>query len=206
MAKLTSKEREVFESIISEDLRAVHRLFRKQLSVFWDKARQEIIKRRGFDLLMKQKQKLREEIRALDKRMNEIEDKMRSEPLSPEQVVELGGGPDPYGHYSGANFYGIPVNNQFDYDVVQHILERIDLEVPAKFISDLARSCLRELAMCGTFEEARAAYEEFYSLDFREYGVDIPPRLVEFKEIKASMESAQLPLFEDEPKLIENKV
>ena len=36
--------------------------------------------------------------------------------------------------------------------------------------------------MAGTFEEAREAYEKFYSLDFRRYGVDIPPRLDEVKE------------------------
>ena len=41
---------------------------------------------------------------------------------------------------------------------------------------------MRELAMSGTFEEARAAYEKFYKLDFKKYGVDIPPRLSDIKK------------------------
>ena len=36
--------------------------------------------------------------------------------------------------------------------------------------------------MAGTFEEARAAYTKFYSLDFRKYGVDIPQGLMKLKK------------------------
>ena len=60
-----------------------------------------------------------------------------------------------------------------------------------KFIHDLARSCLRELAMSGTFEEARVAYKKFYSLDFRKYGVDIPPRLDEIRKQKQMIETTK---------------
>jgi hypothetical protein len=49
--------------------------------------------------------------------------------------------------------------------------------------------------MAGTFEEARTAYEKFYSLDFRKYGVDIPPRLDEIcndiKLMKCAQQSLQ---------------
>ena len=45
--------------------------------------------------------------------------------------------------------------------------------------------------MAGTFEEARETYEKFYSLDFRKYGVDIPPRLDELCNDKKSMLFAQ---------------
>jgi hypothetical protein len=45
--------------------------------------------------------------------------------------------------------------------------------------------------MAGTFEEAREAYEKFYSLDFRKYGVDIPPRLDDICNDKKRMEYAQ---------------
>ena len=55
------------------------------------------------------------------------------------------------------------------------------MEIPVKVICDLSRSAMRELAMSGTFEEAREAYQKFYSLDFRKYGVDIPPRLTDVK-------------------------
>jgi hypothetical protein len=50
---------------------------------------------------------------------------------------------------------------------------------------------LRALTMAGTFEEARVVYDKFYSLDFRKYGVDIPPRLDEMCEDKQTMLYAQ---------------
>ncbi|MDD2246317.1 MAG: hypothetical protein PHC39_04465, partial [Proteiniphilum sp.] len=52
-------------------------------------------------------------------------------------------------------------------------------------------SSMRALVMAGTFEEAREAYEKFYSLDFRKYGVDIPPRLQELCDDKKTMLYAQ---------------
>ena len=45
--------------------------------------------------------------------------------------------------------------------------------------------------MAGTFEEAREAYEKFYSLDFRKYGVDIPPRLDDIRKDKKLVKFAQ---------------
>ena len=48
--------------------------------------------------------------------------------------------------------------------------------------------------MAGTFEEARTAYEKFYSLDFRKYGVDIPPRLDDICNDRKLVEYAQQPL------------
>ena len=44
------------------------------------------------------------------------------------------------------------------------------------------------------FEEARKAYSKFYSLDFRKYGVDIPPRLEEISKNKKLLEAAREPL------------
>jgi len=95
-------------------------------------------------------------------RIHEIESELNKQDLRPEQIVELGGTPDDYGRYKGANFYGIPVTSQFEYAVVEYIRKYIDLEIPVKFVNDLGRSCMREIAMSGTFEEARAAYEKFY--------------------------------------------
>lgn len=112
---------------------------------------------------------------------------INSNPLLVEQIVELGGTPNEYGRFSGANFYGIPVTSQLEYEIMEFIKKNIDLEVPSKILRDVCESSIRALTMAGTFEEARGTYEMFYSLDFRKYGVDIPPRLEELCEDKKSM-------------------
>lgn len=182
MAKLTEKERMGFEGIMEADMLAIDQKLISQIRDFWSKAREEVLKTKGWDKLIIEKDKLECQIKKSKDRIHEIENKMREEELKPEQITELGGRPDKWGRYMGANFHAIPVECQFDYDIVEYIRKHVDLNVPAKFIHDLGRAALRALTMSGTFEEARKAYEEFYALDFRKYGVDIPPRLEEVKE------------------------
>jgi hypothetical protein len=182
MAKLTEKEREAFERILAQDLDAINAKFMNQIKDFWGLARSEILNQRGWNKLIIEKQQMEQLRQKCIDRIHEIETILDSESLKPEQIVELGGRPDEYGHYKGANFYGIPVDSQFDYDIVEYIRKNIDIEVPSKILRDVAQSSIRALVMAGTFEEAREAYEKFYSLDFRKYGVDIPPRLDDVKK------------------------
>jgi len=91
------------------------------------------------------------------------------------------------------------VDSEFEYDIVQFIKKHMNLEVPAKILKDVCESSLRSLTMAGTFEEARRSYENFYSLDFQKYGVDIPPRIEEIMEnkdnlliMKQTLESTQI--------------
>lgn len=191
MTKLTEKEREAFEKILSQDLKAINVKFMNQLKDFWGAARNQVKHIRGYDKLETERNKLNETIRECTNRIHEIEGIMHSEELSPEQVVELGGRENEYGRFKGANFYGIPVEGQFDYAIVEYIRQHIDLEIPAKIIRDICSASIRELVMAGTFEEARIAYQKFYSLDFRKYGVDIPPRLDEIQADARLVSAAQ---------------
>lgn len=182
MAKLTEKEREAFEKILGQDLMAINGKFMNQIKNFWNIARQEVKKRRGWDKLEQEKEELEKKKTEIINRVHEIEGEIQSEDLKPEQIIELGGRVADYGRYKGANFYGIPVESQFDYEIVEYIRKNIDIEIPSKILRDVCSASVRELTMAGTFEEARQAYEKFYSLDFRKYGVDIPPRLDEIKK------------------------
>ena len=184
MAKLTEKERGGFELILNQDLGAINAKFMNQIKDFWGIARTEILKVKGWDKLMREKEELRKEQDRIRGRINEIENTLNSKELRPEQVVELGGSANEFGRHKDAHFYGIPVTSQFEYDIVEYIRKNIDLEVPAKILRDICASSLRALTMAGTFEEARDAYEKFYSLDFRKFGVDIPPRLDDIKKDK----------------------
>jgi hypothetical protein len=191
MPKLTEREREGFEKMISKDLQAINNRFISQIKDFWGIARTKILERRGWDKLIKEKDDLELQQKIIKNRLHEIEEIMNKEPLLVEQVVELNGKPDDYGRHSGATFYGIPVTSQFEYEIVEYIRANIDLETPSKILRDICQSSIRALVMAGTFEEARAAYEKFYSLDFRKYGVDIPPRLDDLCKDKNTMLYAQ---------------
>lgn len=187
MPKLTEREREGFEKILATDLAAINDRFISQIKDFWGIARIRVLNRRGWDKLIEEKNKLEQQEKIIKNRIHEIENIMNETPLLVEQIVELGGKPNEYGRHGGANFYGIPVTSQFEYEIVEYIRANIDLEIPSKILRDVCKSSIRALVMSGTFEEAREAYEKFYSLDFRKFGVDIPPRLAEICENRKIM-------------------
>lgn len=194
MTKLTEKERIGFEKILEEDLKAIDKKFMNQIKDFWDIARQKIMEKRGWDKLTEEKETLEQQKQEIINRLHEIESSMHKENLRVEQIVELGGSTNKYGEGRDATFYGIPVTSQFDYEIVEFIRTNVDLKIPSKILRDICASSIRALAMAGTFEEARAAYEKFYSLDFRKYGVDIPPRLDDICNDKKLIECCQQPL------------
>ncbi len=184
MTKLTPNERKEFLKIFEEDLRAINSALAHQIEDIWDKARSQILKESGQDDLLLKKAKLITERDKLNEEIHTIEMALRSKPLTKQQVIELGGDVNTYGRAKGANFHGIPIESYFEYQIAQLIKEHLDLNAPAKFVRDLSKSCIRELTMAGTFEQAQQIYEKFYKLDFRKYGVDIPPRLDEMRTEK----------------------
>jgi hypothetical protein len=190
MPKLTEREREGFEKILAHDLKAINAKFMNQIKDFWGVARVEVLKTKGWDKLIREKNQLEIQKKEMINRIHEIEEILNSEHLTAEQAVELGGKANDRGRVEGANFYGVPVTSQFEYEIVEFIRTNIDIEVPAKILRDICESSIRALTMAGTFEEARESYNKFYSLDFRKYGVDIPPRLDELCNDKKLLELA----------------
>jgi hypothetical protein len=191
MPKLTEREREGFEKILISDLKAINARFMSQIKDFWGIARVKVLQTKGWDKLIQEKESLDVQKKQIIQRIHEIESILNSENLRAEQVIELGGKANDYGKADGANFYGIPVTSQFEYEIVDYIRQNIDLEIPSKILRDVCESSIRALVMAGTFEEARGAYEKFYSLDFRKFGVDIPPRLEELCNDKKMLSYAQ---------------
>lgn len=191
MTKLSPNERKEFLNIFEEDLKAIKGALAHQIESIWDKAREQILQDSGQDELMEKKSKLIVQRDKLSQEIHEIEEALRSKPLTKQQIIELGGDVNSYGRANGANFHGIPIESYFEYQVAHLIKENLDLNAPAKFVADLSKSCIRELTMAGTFEEAQKVYLKFYALDFRKYGVDIPPRLDEMREEKELISRTQ---------------
>ena len=204
MTKLNQKERLAFIQIIDNDLSSITSRIHEQLNDYWEKARATILHDLGFDVLIKEKEDLDEKEKKIRQRIHEIEDVIEKKPMTVNQILEYGGSINNWGKAEQANFMGIPLDSETDYKIAKLIEANIDVHAPAKYIEKLARSTLRELAMAGTFEEAREVYEDFYSLDFRKYGVDIPPRLKELKKEKSQLiehKTLMLPQPETDEKL-----
>lgn len=193
MTKISRQEKEDFKDIITEDMRAINRKCHDQIDLLWEKAKKHLITKLGHDKLIEKKKELRNQIADLQEEIHQIEETLNGEPLTVKQAKEFGGEIDYKGRASDATFYGKPITSQFEYKIAKLIKKNINLEAPAKFLHDLGRSALREITMCGTFETAQKIYQKFYALDFRKYGVDIPPRLAEIKK--------NIPLLEQKDKL-----
>ncbi len=181
MTKLGLRERQTFMQIFETDFLTIQSAFTNQIQKIWGQARQQILEEEGKEGLLERKKEIDEEIHKLQQEKHEIERTIKPENLTKEQIVELGGKVDRWGEGKDAGFYGIPIKSKTEYKMVQLIKSQLNLEIPAKFLYDLNRACFRELAMVGTFEEAQEVYNRFYALDFRKYGVDLPPRLTEMK-------------------------
>lgn len=182
MTKLGLMERKEFIKIFDQDFFAIQSAFSKQIQNIWDMARKEVLKKKGLDIKIERKEEIEKQIEELNEELHKIERNIRPENLTKQQIIELGGSIDRWGQAQGGKFYGIPVKSLLEYEIIQLIKDNIDLEAPAKFVFDLHRACSRELTMAGTFEDAQEVYNKFYALDFRKYGIDIPPRLTEIKK------------------------
>lgn len=205
MTRLTAMEKEEFMKIIKGDLGSINLRLLEQIKVIWNESRNEILKEKGHDILQQRKQDLHQQRKDLQEEINRIEDEISFERLTVQQKLELGASEGKYDKFIGANFLGIPVDNQLDYEIVQRIKSKVDTDAPAKYLSDLASSVIREILMVGTFEEAQKIYGDFYSLDFRRFGVDIPPRLAEFQNDKDNGQGFMLNYVE-RPSLSEKNV
>lgn len=191
MVKINFIEKKMFREVIGEDLMAIERKMAQQIDSIWDKAKLETEKVLGYDKIQRRISVLNKRKEKLEQEINDLEHSMRNEKLTVSQIKELGGTPDRYGYHRGAEFFGKSVTSQFEYKIVKYIEAHIDLWKPLKFLRDLGRSAMRELAMCGSFEDAQKVYDKFYGLNFRKFGVDIPPRLEEIKTKSKMLAMAQ---------------
>jgi len=187
MTKLNQKERLAFIQIIEGDLSAINSRIHEQLNLYWEKSRAEILHDCGFDGLIEEKKQLKKKEEQIRQRIHEIEDIIEDKPMTVNQILEYNGKINQWGKAESAHFMGIPLDSQVDYKIAKLIETNIDVHAPAKYIEQIAKATLRELAMAGSFEEAREVYNDFYSLDFRKYGVDIPPRLKEIKKERPTL-------------------
>lgn len=190
MTKLGIREKQMFMEIVETDLRIINRAVKNQLAKLWDEAKKVVEQETGVDKLKTRKEEIRTEVTRLQAELHDLESQIRGPRLTAEQRTEMGTDTDRYGYMRDPNVFGRNIATDMDYKIVQKISEIADPDKTGQFLSTLAKSVMRELAMAGTFEHAQGIYEQFYGLDFRKYGVDIPPRLQEIQDSQELLEQA----------------
>lgn len=179
--KLGTMDKKQFLEIICEDMLTIQHTLDMQMNQIWMAARNETMRKLGHPKLLKRMELLRKKVVEIQDEIHNIQTKLDGRDLTPEELREFEAKQDGYGRYSQASFHGIPICNRLDYETAKYLKSKVDFRSPLKFLHDLGRSAVREITMSGTFEDAQAVYQRFYAMDFRKYGVDIPPRLIEIK-------------------------
>src|SRR4051794_6388115 len=133
MTTLGPNDRREFLKIFEEDLTKIEGALAHQIEDIWDKARQQVLKESGQDELLEKKAKLIVQKREIEEKIHQLEEALASKKLTKQQVIEMGGNIDQYGHAKGANFHGIPIDSYFEYQIAMLISAHLDLQAPAKF-------------------------------------------------------------------------
>jgi hypothetical protein len=190
MPKISMAEKEMMADVLNEDLQLINAEISKQFAALWDKCRDDIAHELGFDDRTKKIEELEEKIRLLREEIGTLQKGMKEYEEHPSVQDYIDVGVEPPKNRNGfiynhdRYFHGIPVNSMMDILIVKRIKEICDPSKPIMMLGEIAKSAHRALVMSGTYEEARKAYETFYNLDFRRYGVNIPRRLEEIKKVE----------------------
>lgn len=88
--------------------------------------------------------------------------------------------------YSRPTWNKIELKTRLDAETAIRLNQKIDAEVPMNALATIARAVQRELTFAGTLEKVREIYDQFHSLNFRKYGVDIAPKLSDIKSLGES--------------------
>ena len=190
MPKISMAEKEMMADVLNEDLQLINAEISKQFAALWDKCRDDIEHELGFDDRKKQIEDLQDQISKLQAQIGQLQQGMTEYANHPtvQDYIDVGieapKNRNGYIYNHDRHFHGIPVNSKMDILIVRRIKEMCDPSKPIMMLGEIAKSAHRALVMSGTYEEARKAYETFYNLDFRRYGVNIPRRLEEIKKVE----------------------
>jgi chromosome segregation ATPase len=213
VTRLTEKERENMIKILNQDLKSINAKIMYQFEELWERTRTEIEDELGCIEKRMVIEKLEKQMGELRHQINEIQHSMReyAETPSLKEYEEAGlGVPENrngaiYRH--NVEFMGVTIQNKIDLLIAKRLKETTDPMKPVRMLQEIAESSVRAVVMSGTFEEAREAYKTFYSLNWRQYGVEIPRLLGEIKSVAGpNLLSAVMVLALPEPEKSQKKV
>lgn len=200
--KLGARERMEIEKIFMDDFKNIQSSIGKQLRAFYERVRVEVLDELKVNEITAEAAKLEEEIRQKQLELTRIRERLTREiylaeqrlniiktealgdlegPPDAEQLEELGFNYDD--PVRDRMWYGFSVRTKLEATILIRLKE-MDIAKPLKAMEKIGQAVQREMAFVSTFDDAEKAYKKFYDLNFRQYGVDIPPRLDDLKKLK----------------------
>ncbi len=200
--KISTTDKQNIVKIFKDDFKAIEDTLLGQVRKLWQQCSDEISKESGLtkrlafleklerDIAAEKAelQRVREEMQAKISRMEKDlvrkrEEKMGEFDGSPDvdQLIQLGFGHDT--PIEGRSWNGFPIRNRLDAMVAIRLMSKTDVTAPFKAIETIGRAVERALAFAATYDDVAQAYEHFHSLNFQQFGVEIPPLLGDMKKL-----------------------
>jgi hypothetical protein len=219
--KMSVQDKMRIADIFDQDFQAIMGAMRAQLADHWDYTREMILNRLGIKELFGESKELEREVEELrvelqrireeiqykiftkEQRLAELKRKALGEwdgPADPKTLRSLGfketdkSGPD-------RQWMGFEIRSKLDAEVALELKDKAGVEAPAAALVTIFKSVEREFAFCSTYADAERIYTKFYSLNFRQFGVDIPPRLDDLQRLSGK-KLLEVGIVEDQSRML----
>ena len=202
MGKLSRFDREQATKIFASDFDTINDAVAGQLKGLWQSVRERTMLSVGIKEASDEAIKLEKEIADMQMELTRIREKMqheismkarRLEDVKRDSLKEYSGPPDAemikelgFDHDAPVekrDWFGFKIRTKLDAMTALRLSGEIDIGSPYRVLQQIAKSVSRELILAGTHEDVKAIYEKFHSLNFRQFGVDLPPRLMELVKL-----------------------
>lgn len=201
--RMPHAEKSAFMEVFSRDFENIMKTLGMQLNEQYRLARVEVMKEEGVvdetpkvKRLERELEELRLELQRLREGMQhtiftkerELADVKRKGlgdldgPPDPETLVELGFGHDD--KVEDRAWHGIPIRSKLDALSAVKLHRAMDVSAPIRAVERIGEAVKRALLLSASYDDVQAAYDKFYELNFQQYGVDLPPRLDDLRELR----------------------
>lgn len=194
--RMTASDKAQIARIFDEDFEAIQRAMHDQLEEAYGFTRERILGRLGIKEAQGEAVQIEAEIVSLKDELMRIREELnhkismkeqRLRILKSQALGEYDGPPEPSllrrldfnedDQTNNRNWMGFPIKSKLDALVALDLKENAGVEAPAAALVAIFKSVQREFTFAASYEDAADIYRKFYSLDFRRFGVTMPPRL-----------------------------
>lgn len=192
MTSMNEASRKRVIALIEEEVKILDRRAKDIFTTLWNEADIELMEERGLTDQVNRAIFLKDQIEEMQHELQELEstDRWRGQSADQKEFLEVGlhVEVDRYGRvndYNSPNVFGRAIKTKWDVAILRRLDEKLSLRSFYQVINQVSHSIAREIALAGTFEEARASYNQFYQLLQKACGGEIPPLLREIIDIPA---------------------
>lgn len=184
MANLSEGSRERIIGLVGHEQGLLEQRIGEVFRVEWLKAEKELRNELGILDEEKRAEKLEKRIEALQDELRQLHSAHKDyrDSVSVEGLVAAGFDvrPDQYGGlYEWPQVFQRTISTKWDLEVFNRVDDVLHYQTIRKALGHVSHGIQREIALSGTFDDARKAYKNFYDLLRDAVGDTVPPLLGE---------------------------